>query len=123
MEKIMLFGASDDDYRQLKQISSRMKLVCETFTPASYAYTLEELMNQKTPQSILALSDTAADESLLVMCELSDKRMDKLLFEIRRVGIRIDYKAVLTPTNRKWTVSQLLLEMRKEKNAYERMKP
>ena len=52
------------------------------------------------------------------MCQLPERRMDKLLFELRRIDAPIDYKAVLTPTNAGWTIPRLLMEMHSEKAAY-----
>ena len=49
------------------------------------------------------------------MCGLSNKRMDKLLFALRKAEVRVDYKAALTPTNQKWDVLHLLLEMHAER--------
>ncbi|MBP3487865.1 MAG: DUF3783 domain-containing protein [Roseburia sp.] len=65
-----------------------------------------------------AASSPVLSESLLVMCHLSDKRMDKLLFELRRADVALSYKAVLTPTNAGWTLPRLMLEMQREKAAY-----
>ena len=48
--------------------------------------------------------------------------MDKLLLALRRDQVTIDYKAVLTPTNRKWNVMRLYLEMQAEKAAYQKNK-
>ena len=48
--------------------------------------------------------------------------MDKLLASLRRDQVVIDYKAVLTPTNRKWNVMRMYLEMRAEKTAYQKNK-
>lgn len=57
-------------------------------------------------------------DRLLVMCQLPERRMDKLLFELRRIDAPIDYKAVLTPTNAGWTIPRLLMEMHAERAAY-----
>ena len=62
-------------------------------------------------------------DRLLVMCQLPERRMDKLLFELRRIDAPIDYKAVLTPTNAGWTIPRLLMEMHSEKAAYTAKKP
>jgi hypothetical protein len=48
--------------------------------------------------------------------------MDKLLASLRRDQVVIDYKAVLTPTNRKWNVMRMYLEMQAEKAAYQKNK-
>lgn len=57
-------------------------------------------------------------DRLLVMCQLPERRMDKLLFELRRIDAPIDYKAVLTPTNAGWTIPRILMEMHAERAAY-----
>lgn len=62
-------------------------------------------------------SDTPTPPSLLVLCGLRDKRLDKALFELRRVDIPIDYKAILTPSNQEWTVPELMKELQRERQA------
>ncbi len=46
--------------------------------------------------------------------------MDKLLFEMRQKSFDVLFKAVLTDTNRKWNIKQMLVEMRREKFEYMR---
>ena len=58
--------------------------------------------------------------SLLLLCGLREKRLDKLLFELRREEAVVEYKAVLTPVNRTWTLRHLYLEMQREKAAISR---
>lgn len=58
-----------------------------------------------------------APPSCLVLCGLRDKRLDKVLFELRRADIPIEYKAVLTPSNQKWTVPELMKELQRERQA------
>lgn len=55
--------------------------------------------------------------SCLVLCGLRDKLLDKVLFELRRADIPIDYKAVLTPSNQEWTVPELMKELQRERQA------
>ena len=55
--------------------------------------------------------------SCLVLCGLRDKRLDKVLFELRRADIPIDYKAILTPSNQEWTVPELMKELQRERQA------
>lgn len=56
-------------------------------------------------------------QSCLVLCGLRDKRLDKVLFELKRADIPIDYKAVLTPSNQEWTVPELMKELQRERQA------
>lgn len=55
--------------------------------------------------------------SCLVLCGLRDKRLDKVLFELRRADIPIEYKAILTPSNQEWTVPELMKELQRERQA------
>lgn len=55
--------------------------------------------------------------SCLVLCGLRDKRLDKVLFELRRADIPIEYKAVLTQSNQEWTVPELMKELQRERQA------
>lgn len=123
MEKILLFGTDDLEYIKIKQIASRMKIKCERIELLYHCCTLGSIESgayKNTPISIppSSVPPLQVSESLLVMCDFSDKRMDKLLFELRRSDTGIDFKAVLTPTNKEWTISHLLLEMHREKAAY-----
>ena len=52
--------------------------------------------------------------------DVTDKHMDKLLFEMRQKSFDVSFKAVLTDTNKKWNVKQMLVEMRREKFEYMR---
>jgi hypothetical protein len=59
-------------------------------------------------------------ESLVVFCDVTDKHMDKLLFEMRQKSFDVSFKAVLTDTNKKWNIKQMLVEMRRERFEYMR---
>lgn len=61
-------------------------------------------------------------ESLMVFCDVSEKHFNRTLALMRERAVKIDYKAVLTPTNREWNVLRLYAELAREKAEYERMK-
>lgn len=126
MEKLLLFGSDDAEFQKINQIASRLRLHMERVDPADYALTLGEIASGSHKSASCAKSADSASpalsESLLVMCHLSDKRMDKLLFELRRADAKLSYKAVLTPTNAGWTLPRLMLEMQREKAAYAQKK-
>lgn len=122
MEKLLLFGLDQTEFYKIKQIASRIKLSCEQITPAQYGLTLGEIaLGSKISSTQTSAFPAIPAESLLVMCGLSDKRMDKLLFELRRADVKLDYKAVLTQTNSTWTLPRLMTEMQKEKAFYTHM--
>lgn len=55
---------------------------------------------------------------MLVMAGLSGQRIDQVLKAIRKSGISIPYKAVLTASNQNWNAGELYEELKKE---HERM--
>lgn len=123
MEKLLIFHLNDAEYKKLEQITRNLKIRCERVADSSYGQTLESLVSGTVSPLVAGFTGKVPAESLLLMCGFSDKRMDKLLFELRRTGVAIDFKAVLTPTNQKWTVLRLLFEMQKERAAYANMQP
>ena len=123
MEKLLVFHLDDTEYKKLEQIARNLKIRCERVADSAYNQPLESLVSGKAIPLTANYSGKVPSERLLLMCDFSDKRMDKLLFELRKAGVAIDFKAVLTPTNKKWTVLQLLFEMQKERAAYANMQP
>lgn len=117
MEKLLLFQFTDSDAKKAKQIASNLKISCEIVDPARCSQPLEALVSGKTNPLAAPFTGTMPEESLMLICGLSDKRLDKLLFELRRAKVHVDYKAALTPTNQKWDFPHLLLEMRAERAA------
>ena len=53
-------------------------------------------------------------EEMLVLCNFSEARLDALLQGMRRSGIRIALKAMLTESNASWTFLQLYEELSEE---------
>ena len=131
MEKLLFFGLTDAEFQKIKPVASRLKLHCEQIPVSMYHNTLGAIASGRAvPAGIPAAPGTCgipeagstpaavSRHRLLVMCQLPERRMDKLLFELRRIDAPIDYKAVLTPTNAGWTIPRLLMEMHSEKAAY-----
>lgn len=58
-------------------------------------------------------------EEMLVMCGLSDDKVDKFLMEMRKKKIgKINLKAVLTPYNALWNSYELYHELKKEHESF-----
>ena len=131
-EKLLIFHFDDTELKKIKQIAINQKIQFRLVDDLEYGKTLEQIANSASPAAGLSTAVCAApgagkipmsgvpEESMLVLCGFSEKRMDKLLAALRKSQVQVDYKAILTPTNRKWNVMRLLLEMRTEKAAYEK---
>lgn len=57
------------------------------------------------------------EQEMMVFAGLGNPKLDELLKAMRRVGVRIDYKAILTETNCTWTVPELYRELAAEHEA------
>ena len=57
-------------------------------------------------------------DSILIFCDLSEKHLNRMLFELKSRKVQIDLKAILTPTNRRWTLRQLHGELNRERASF-----
>ena len=97
-----------------------MHLAVAETNSLQYNDTLQNIANGKTDiiQSN-PFTGKIPDESLILFCGISDKKLDKILFKLRNnENINVTYKAILTPSNSGWTVLHLFLELAKEQAAY-----
>ncbi len=119
MPKLLLINTTDTD--KIRRLVLPMNIQVETVSPVSFDKTLETLASSKqkeTPAPIGA-DASAFNESLIIFCNVPEKKFDKILFKLRQSKISVDYKAALTPTNSKWTVKRLLVELEHEHAAFQ----
>lgn len=141
MEKLVLIHVTDSEYRKIQNIASRMKITVDRI-PDEIMTTnckLGELVNgaykkaadtaDATDQTRKNAAEHSSDavaagvqtksraDSLILLCNLKEKRLDKMLFELRHGDVKVDYKAILTPSNQNWTVKVLMQELRRERFA------
>ena len=118
LEKILLYNVKNPQH--IIKAASNMRIISGFINESDTDRTLAEIA---TDVRGISLSDAEKyqpqenKESLVIFC---DKHMDKLLFEMRQKSFDVSFKAVLTDTNKKWNVKQMLVEMRREKFEYMR---
>ena len=113
-EQLLLYGLGEDSSRgeRLRKVMTELQMPWRDLEP-------EDLYRKV---GILAgLRDAPAPErkppeepprtELMLMCGVSDERMDALFDGMRRQGLDIGHKAALTEHNRKWTLMALLKEV------------
>ncbi len=71
-----------------------------------------------TPIGVLPPLGFAFAEPMLLMHGLSDSMVDTVLAELRAANIRIDLKAITTPTNLAWNAMQIYAELRRERESF-----
>ncbi len=61
------------------------------------------------------------EKEMMIFVGLSGSRLDDLLQSMRKKKIaKVDYKAILTPTNIHWTIPELYQELAKEHEQFNR---
>ncbi len=141
MEKLVLIHVDDTEYHKIQNIAGRMRITVDRIPEkiVTANYKLGELVNGVYKKAVDTIDETdrkqentvkhsseteMADaqiksraDSLILLCNLKEKRLDKMLFELRHGDVKIMYKAILTPSNRDWTVPMLMQELRRERFA------
>lgn len=120
MEKLLAFHFTDTELFQLRQIAATLKLHLVPVADYDYLQPLSSLASGKKNPLAAPHTGNVPEENLLLLCDFTEKRMDKLLLALRKSSLQIDYKAILTPTNKQWNVLRLLLELQAEKAAYQK---
>lgn len=120
MEKILAFQVRETDLQKLKEISASMRIKLVVIDKVDFRQTVNDLLSQKRNPLVEPYTGKIT-ESMLLFHNFSDKRLDTMLKVLRREQVKVDYKAVTTETNIKWTILQLYFEMEKERNAYLQM--
>lgn len=58
--------------------------------------------------------ECAPEVEFMLLCALGERQLDRLLAAMRRAGLSVPYKAVLTEHNRDWTLEKLIWEVMRE---------
>lgn len=131
MEKLICYQI--ENTREIERLASNMKLRIVYADASLYDETLDAIASGKVQSTAtvatganeiartdnLNLSPDSGD-SILIFCDLSEKHLNRMLFELKSRKVQIDLKAVLTPTNQKWTLRQLHAELEPEKANFTR---
>ena len=117
IEKILLFQIESSQEAQIRRLATNKKIRVISVEVSSLGSTLGELTDgvMKPAPAFVAVPK----ESLIVFCNVSEKHFDKMLFEMRSKKIAVDFKAILTETNRHWTLPQLYRELERERKRME----
>ena len=131
MEKLICYQI--ENTREIERLASNMKLRIVYADASLYDETLDAIASGKVQSTAtvatganeiartdnLNLSPDSGD-SILIFCDLSEKHLNRMLFELKSRKVQIDLKADLTPTNQKWTLRQLHAELEREKANFTR---
>lgn len=119
-EKILLYNVKEP--QDIIKAASNMRIASGFINESDSNKTLAELAAEVKgiPSDVAGYHSQEDKESLVIFCDVTDKHMDRLLFEMRQKNTGVTFKAVLTDANKKWNISQMLVEMRRERFEYMR---
>lgn len=122
MEKILAIACSDVQIEILKKITGDMKIRLQRMPVKDTDHTLEEIVNSGSDEKVSGEEVSDGENSLVIFCDLTEKHLDHVLARLREKKAGLCYKAVLTPTNRKWNLQKLYINMEMEKKQFEQMR-
>ena len=122
MEKILAIACSDVQIEILKKITGDMKIRLQRVPEKDTDHTLEEILNSGSDEKVSGEEVSDGENSLVIFCDLTERHLDHVLARLREKKAGLCYKAVLTPTNRKWNLQKLYINMEMEKKQFEQMR-
>lgn len=121
-ETVLLINFQDaKQLREIKMILLSMKIKMKTVEKKEYLQKIGYLAGMKDTEPV---QDVYGGEELgkemMIFANLRETQLEQILYRIRKNGVKkVDYKAILTDTNKDWTVPQLYEELAGE---HEKMK-
>lgn len=102
---------------QLKSILVRMGVRIKNVGADAVGQTIGCLLGRKGFEARENPETPALAEPMLVMDGFTDKRLEILLREMKKNGVSVSYKAIVTETNLGWLFHQLYEELAAEHEA------
>ena len=121
--QILLYNIEPAHKNKIKRLLLQLKIRARVIEKEQYKSPVGILAGLSllslTPGEMPALSEALTDfsEEMLVFCFLEDATLNRFLSGLRKSGIRIPYKAVLTPVNACWNSLLLYQEISAEHKA------
>lgn len=118
-KKMLVYALPQDQQRHLVEVMRKLQLVVVPVPSTQYAQPLQSVLAETaSPNTAFPWPELA--EPMLVMASLESEEIDAVLATLKQNRIRIDLKAIVTPTNQSWTSLQLYGELCKEREAMRR---
>ncbi len=105
------------DKALVKSALVRLGIRIKNVSPENVGQTVGCLLGRKGFDKRANTEMPVLEKPVLLLDGFNDKRLDILLRELRKAGVSIPYKAVVTETNLGWLFWQLYDELAKEHEA------
>ena len=117
--KVLLYRVGEESERDrvLRAVLREMKLLTLDVTEAQLGETVGRLVSTNAAAAPGEPPEAAPEAEFMLLCALGGRQLDRLLAAMRRAGVVVPYKAVLTEQNRSWTLEKLIGEVAREHEA------
>ena len=114
--KVLLYhlGEETETGKRLREVLREMKLLTLTVNEAQLGETVGRLASTNAAASGAPLPERVPEAAFMLLCALGDRQLDRLLANMRRAGVSVPYKAVLTEHNKDWKLCNLIEEVTRE---------
>lgn len=114
--KALLYRLGEDTETgsRLRAVLREQKILTLTVEAGQLGETAGRLASSNAAASDAPPPETVPEAAFLLLCALGDKQLDRLLAAMRRAGVSVPYKAVLTERNKDWTLCKLIEEVARE---------
>ena len=119
---VLLYHTPEGILKRLTPLLRQQGISVRVIRKELYTVPLEMLLGLKQPDKILQNPGIELPEPMLVMHGMSSEGVDAVLKLLRENKIRIDLKAVTTPTNLSWTALQMFAELHRERQAFRKQR-
>jgi hypothetical protein len=123
-EKILIMGGQPELTAALRRALLPLRVQVRPIPPEQYGHSLGYLAGDKScPRAPEEQPGQPLGQPLLVLAGFGEDRLERALWYLNRERVTVDYKAMLTPTNRQWDVPTLYAEIAKEHAQMHREEP
>ena len=113
-EAISYYHFDSEEKQKLIRALLPLRVRLREVPPEEYGMPVGALAGILKEGKVSAEEEAGVTAPMLVMAGLTGARLDEVLLALRRNGLRIPYKAVLTASNQTWTGGQLFAELVQE---------
>ena len=113
--KVLLYrlGKDTEKGNALCAVFDEMKILTLHVKPEQLDVTAGELASTNAAATG-ETPETVPEAEFMLLCGLGERQLDRLLAAMRRAGVYVPYKAVLTEYNREWKLCKLIEEVEQE---------
>ena len=110
--KLLCFNLSEQEWKILSRESEKLGAAPYRVEQTDFSQTLGALLGILEREKKPCLSPFS--EKMIIMSSFDKNNMERFLDSIKKDGVKIPYKAVITPTNLFWHCEDLIKELVKE---------